>query len=105
MFDTLEYYEDLKKAGLADAVASAIAHGQHRFAEARLVSRAHFDATIGRLEGRISGLEAKLDFSLSALDAKIGSVRREMRALVGGLYLYVTLAIAIMATLTHLHII
>jgi len=94
LFDTLQYYEDLKRAGLDESAASAIAHGQLRFAEQQLVSKSHFDSAMQRLE-------ADFDSRMQRLEAKIGELRTEVRPL----YLYITLAILVFGTLAHFHIV
>lgn len=83
MFDTLQYYQDLKRAGLDDAAAAAIAHGQLHFAEQQLVGRPHFDSAVQRLEAGMTAL------------------RTEVRLL----YLYLTLALLVFGTLAHFRVV
>lgn len=90
MVDTLKVFEKLRAAGLDEPAARAIAEGQ-------------FEAIAGSF-----ATKADLELTKAELRSGIRSLRAEVRHLSGrvkGLYVYVTLAVAIMAALGHWRVI
>lgn len=115
MLNTLKYFDRLRQAGLGETVARAIAEGQYEamvgsvalksdLALASAELRAEMQRMRVEVKAEIQDLRTELKAEIQGVRTDVQRLRADVGHLSGwmkGMYVYVALALALMAALAH----